>query len=87
VEHGGDDVTVTVGELKDGFYIEDDGTGIPEEERPDIFDSSYSTSKDGTGLGMSIVQQAVDAHDWDITVTESDSGGARFEITGVTVVE
>lgn len=87
VEHGGEDVTVTVGALEDGFYIEDDGVGISEADRPKIFDTSYSTSQEGTGLGMSIVQQTVDAHDWDINVTESDSGGARFEITGVTFAE
>jgi signal transduction histidine kinase len=30
-----------------------------------------------------MVEQIVDAHGWDIAVTESPDGGARFEITGV----
>lgn len=33
VEHGGSEVTVTVGTLKDGFYIEDDGVGVPDGEQ------------------------------------------------------
>lgn len=85
VEHGGEDVTVTVGELADGFYIEDDGSGIPADERETIFDPGYSTSEDGTGFGLSIIKQIVDAHNWKIHVTDSNEGGARFEITGVEV--
>lgn len=37
----------------------------------------------GTGFGLSIVKQIVDAHDWDIHVTEGQTGGTRFEISGV----
>jgi len=44
VEHGGDDVTVTVGELDDGFYVADDGSGIPETDQHTVFDAGYSTS-------------------------------------------
>jgi len=80
VEHGGEEVTVTVGELDDGFYVEDDGPGIPEDERDDVFDAGYTTTEEGTGFGLSIVKQVVDAHDWEIHVTEGTDGGARFEI-------
>jgi PAS domain S-box-containing protein len=83
VEHGGGDVTVRVGELDDGFYIEDDGRGIPEDERDAVFDADYSTSDKGTGFGLSIVEQVIDAHGWEIHLTEGFRGGARFEITGV----
>lgn len=86
VEHGGDDVTVTVGELDDGFYIEDDGPGIPPDERNDVFEVGYSTQEEGTGFGLRIVEQIVEAHDWEINVTEGTDGGARFEITGVEFV-
>jgi signal transduction histidine kinase len=82
VEHGRDDVTVTIGDLETGFYIADDGTGIPADERESVFDAGYSTADDGTGFGLSIVKQVADAHGWDITLTESEAGGARFEITG-----
>jgi PAS domain S-box-containing protein len=84
VEHGGDDVTVTVGELPDGFYVADDGPGIPAADRDEIFEAGYSTNDAGTGFGLSIVNQVVDAHGWDVRVTESSDGGARFEVTGVT---
>ncbi|MEF8914674.1 PAS domain S-box protein [Natronomonas sp.] len=83
VEHGGEDVTVTVGDLDGGFYIEDDGTGIPPESRDGVFEAGYSTSEEGTGFGLSIVKQIVEAHGWEIRLTESDAGGARFEISGV----
>ncbi len=83
VEHGGTDVTVAVGGLDDGFYIEDDGSGISESDRENMFKSGYSTAKGGTGLGLSIVKQVVDAHGWDISVTASSDGGTRFEITDV----
>lgn len=83
VDHGGRDVTVTVGALDDGFYIEDDGKGIPPDEREDIFEPGYTTDEAGTGVGLSIVKQIVEAHNWDIRVTTGSEGGARFEITGV----
>ncbi|WP_460921022.1 two-component system sensor histidine kinase NtrB [Salinarchaeum chitinilyticum] len=85
IEHVGEDVTLRVGRLSnaDGLYVEDNGTGIPEAIREDIFEYGYSTSEDGTGYGLSIVKQIVDGHGWDIAITESDAGGARFEITGI----
>jgi PAS domain S-box-containing protein len=85
VEHGttNDGVTVTVGDLPDGFYVADDGPGIPEAERENVFDAGYTTSQDGTGFGLRIVEQVAEAHAWDIEVMEGDEGGARFEITGV----
>jgi PAS domain S-box-containing protein len=87
VEHGGAEVTVTVGELADGFYVEDDGVGIPGDERDAIFEAGYSQSANGTGFGLNIVKQIVDAHDWQIRVTEGTDGGARFEITEVNFVD
>jgi len=84
VEHGGEDVTVTVGDLDDGFYVADDGSGIPENEREDVFEAGYSTTQGGTGLGLNIVHEIANAHDWEITVTESEAGGTRFESRGVT---
>jgi len=83
VEHGGDDVTVRVGGLTDGFYVADTGSGIPTANREEVFDAGYSTSADGTGFGLRIVEQAAEAHGWAVTVTESGSGGARFEFTSV----
>jgi len=87
VEHGGDSVAVTVGDLDDGFHIEDDSPGIPEADRETVFEGGYSTNTEGTGLGLSIVDEIVEAHGWNVRVTEGTDGGARFEITGVERIE
>lgn len=83
VEHGGSDVTITVGDLDAGFHVSDDGPGIPEAERERIFESGYSTRTEGTGFGLAIVREVAEAHGWNVIVTDSEAGGARFEITGV----
>jgi signal transduction histidine kinase len=98
VEHGGGDVAITVGALGAGgsddaesdggsdavgFFVEDDGPGIPEAERDRVFDAGYSTSHEGTGFGLRIVEQVATAHGWSVRVTEGRAGGARFEVTGV----
>jgi len=85
VEHGGDTVTVWVGKRTDpdGFYVADDGRGVDESKRDLIFEPGYSRSKKGTGYGLSIVSEVAKAHGWDIEVTDSRDGGARFDIVGV----
>jgi PAS domain S-box-containing protein len=83
--HCGEAVTVCVGTLEDadGFYFEDDGNGIPVDQRETVFEWGHTTSRDGTGFGLAIVAAIVDAHGWQIDVCEAQSGGARFEITGL----
>ncbi|GAA3867749.1 sensor histidine kinase [Haloarcula argentinensis] len=78
IEHGGDDVTVTVGTESWGFYVTDDGAGF-HDGTADLFKPGYSTADDGTGFGLCIVEQIVDAHNWEVIATDSESGGARFE--------
>jgi signal transduction histidine kinase len=63
-----------------GFAVEDDGPGIDPEDRPHVFERGFTTDADGTGFGLAIVQRIVEAHGWDVRVTESATGGARFEI-------
>ncbi|MFB6296371.1 MAG: ATP-binding protein [Halobacteriales archaeon] len=89
IEHGRDDVTITVGALDDGtgFYVADDGPGIPPGDREEVFASGYTTSQDGTGFGLAIVREIAEAHGWEVGAAESESGGARFEIRGVERVE
>lgn len=83
ITHGGEDVTVRVGDLPDGFYVEDNGPGIPDDSRNGVFDAGYTTIDGGTGFGLSIVSTIADAHGWEVSATEAQSGGARFEITKV----
>jgi Signal transduction histidine kinase len=88
VEHGGEDVVVRAGTLpeKDGFYVEDNGSGIPDSRRETVFEVGFSTGDDGIGLGLSIVEAVVSAHGWTIQVTEATTGGARFEISNVVTI-
>ncbi len=81
VTHGGTGITVTVGALdgEDGFYVEDDGDGIPEQKQQNVFEHGYTTSPDGTGLGLSIVEGIATAHEWEVTMTDSSAGGVRLE--------
>ncbi len=83
VEHTNQDVTVTVGEFEDGFYVEDDGSGIPEDSRDDVLEAGHTTTDEGTGFGLSIVKEVTEAHGWEISIKEGPEGGARFEITNV----
>ena len=82
VEHGGSGVALTAGVLPDerGVYIEDDGPGIPPEERERVFEKGHTTRQDGSGFGLAIVERIVDAHGWDVRVDEGSAGGARFEV-------
>jgi PAS domain S-box-containing protein len=82
VEHAGDDPTVTVSDLFEagqwrGFTVADDGPGLD----PDIdpFETGVTTSEEGTGFGLAIVESIAEAHGWSVEATESESGGARFE--------
>lgn len=83
INHGGTELQVTVGSLPAGFYVEDDGRGIPAAERTRVFERGYTSSADGTGLGLAIVHQIARAHGWRILATSGTAGGARFEITGI----
>ena len=85
VEHGNQGVTISVGSLDDGtgFYVADDGPGVPPEARDTVFDPGYTTADEGTGFGLAIVRRIAEAHGWEVTLAASDAGGARFEFDGV----
>jgi len=83
VEHAGEDVAIRVGVLPKGFFVADDGPGIPPADREAVFERGYSTVEEGTGFGLSIVQSIASAHGWQIEAAESADGGARFDVTGV----
>lgn len=85
VGHGGADVTVRVGPSENGFFVEDTGQGIPQEDRNRVFEHGFSTGYGGNGVGLTIVNRIAQAHDWEVSLTESDAGGARFEFRGVDI--
>ncbi|MBV0900296.1 sensor histidine kinase [Haloarcula salina] len=74
-------LTVTVGETETGFFVADDGPGVPPSERDAVFDFGVTTVEDGSGFGLAIVDRIVRAHGWDIALTAESGGGARFEVT------
>ncbi len=78
VEHGGSTTEVTVARTNWGFVVEDDGTGFDGDPEAAL-EPGYTTSEDGTGFGLSIVDTIADAHGWSFIPTESSEGGARFE--------
>ncbi|WP_435181631.1 PAS domain S-box protein [Halorussus sp. AFM4] len=80
-------LTVRVGDLSSGFYVEDDGPGIPEEDRERVFEAGYTTNDAGIGLGLTFISQLAEIYDWDCRLTESEAGGARFEFCSVSVLE
>ncbi|GAB3685127.1 hypothetical protein GCM10028857_15080 [Salinarchaeum chitinilyticum] len=86
IDHGGADVTVRVGRTESGFYVEDDGPGVPEDDRERIFEQGYSTANGGTGTGLAIVSEVAAAHEWEVAVTTGREGGARFEISNCLLV-
>ncbi|KKF39236.1 HTR-like protein [Halorubrum saccharovorum] len=83
VEHGGEDVRIRVGDLPNGFYVEDDGPGIAEEIRDDLFEPGESGVAGNTGFGLAIVQEIATAHGWTVEAVDATDGGARFEVRGV----
>ena len=86
--HNEPPLTVAVGLIADdgvpeGFYVEDDGTGIAVETTNTVFEHGYTTDSTGNGLGLSIVREYAEDLGWTVRVTESESGGARFEFRDV----
>jgi len=80
IEHASETTTIRVGRYPAGFYIEDDGPGIPEGEREKVFDSGYTTGEEGTGMGLSIVDTIATAHGWGVGIGDGIDGGARFKM-------
>jgi PAS domain-containing protein len=75
------DVGVTAG----GFYVEDDGAGIPHEER--AYEGDSQSAADATrGAGILVARRAAKRMDWELSVTGTDDDGTRFEVTGVRFV-
>lgn len=83
IDHGGPDVRIRMGRLSDGFYVADDGPGIPPEDRDQVFESGYTTAADRSGFGLSIVKRIAVAHGWNVRFVDPSTEGARCEITDV----
>ncbi|WP_369068949.1 sensor histidine kinase [Kineococcus terrestris] len=90
LRHGAGTVTVTVshdpavepggaGEVV--LAVEDEGDGVPAENRPYVFSKFWhGGQRSGTGLGLYVTRGLLEAHGGDVTVDEAASGGARFTV-------
>ncbi|ELZ44110.1 HTR-like protein [Halorubrum coriense DSM 10284] len=83
VDHAGEDVSIRVGDLPDGFFVEDDGPGIDPAVADSLFEPGESGTAGNTGFGLTIVQEIATAHGWSVEATTAADGGARFEVRGV----
>jgi signal transduction histidine kinase len=61
--------------------VRDDGSGVPPENRREIFKPYFTTHQKGTGLGLAVVQQIVLAHGWEIACLSNEPRGAVFRMT------
>ncbi|MCP4806007.1 MAG: GAF domain-containing protein [Proteobacteria bacterium] len=80
-DDGGSTVTLTCG-AQDGrvfVRVQDEGAGVPDENRDRIFDPFFSTRTEGTGLGLSISARIVQEHGGTLALEDTESG-ARFRL-------
>ena len=78
---GAIDVGVTADGRGLAVTIADHGPGIPPDLRHQVFEPYFTTKPDGTGLGLALVRQTLEAHRGTVTVSETPGGGATFAIT------
>jgi two-component system, NtrC family, sensor kinase len=79
----GGDLVIFMHKAKDGgvdIFIDDTGSGVPEEVRASIFDPFFTTKQRGTGLGLAVTRDIVESHGGTIGCEGRDGGGTRFSI-------
>jgi two-component system, OmpR family, sensor histidine kinase MprB len=80
--NGGGRIELTV--LGDEVAVRDHGPGVPEADRPFIFDRFYRSdnarSQPGSGLGLAIVRQVAESHGGYVDIEDAQGGGARFRL-------
>ncbi len=59
------------------FYFEDDGPGIPSQQREQVLEPFYTTKSEGTGLGLYLVQEIVNAHGGKLLLEDTEPTGTR----------
>jgi signal transduction histidine kinase len=76
---GAIEITATANDGKLVLAVEDDGPGVPEKERAHIFEPFMTTRAEGSGLGLAVVREIVEAHGGTVRC-ERGQKGARFEM-------
>lgn len=94
VKHAKRSIVITARELNGNYSIEfeDDGEGIPAENRTQVFERFYRVDEarsrqkqsaigSGAGLGLSISKWITEIHDGTLEITKSDETGSKFTVT------
>ena len=64
----------------DQTFADEADRSVPDDLRQRVFEPYFTTKRDGTGLGLALVRQTIEAHNGSITVVETPGGGATFSI-------
>ena len=82
-ENGKCQITIRAGKRGEYVFISirDNGTGIPVEDRDNIFVPNFSTKSSGTGLGLAISKKIIEAHSGTINFESTTGKGTEFIIT------
>lgn len=85
VTHGGGDIEISSRQVADAveFRVRDHGPGVPDEQKPFVFDRFHRGTDDGhgSGLGLNIVQVIAKAHGGSVSVADAEGGGAVFALS------
>ena len=73
--------SITIDIDNDGIKVTDTGEGIPKNLLPQVFERTYSTKSDGTGLGLDLVKRICDRFRWDINIASESGVGTTVSIT------
>jgi signal transduction histidine kinase len=87
LEHAGSAITVTVGTTDDGFYVADDGPGFAVDPPERALDAGFTTVEGNTGFGLYVARSVAQDHNWTLRLSESTTGGARFDVGNVELTE
>lgn len=74
-------VSGSVGDEHVTVSVEDEGEGVPDDVLPRIFERFETGSRDGMGLGLSVVRQYVELHGGTVAASNRPEGGASFRFT------
>jgi two-component system, NtrC family, sensor kinase len=81
--NGGGELTLRIEPAVGGgvdISVEDDGPGIPEDARANIFDPFFTTKQRGTGLGLAVTREIIEAHGGVIVCEAREPRGTRFRV-------
>ncbi|MDC3961209.1 sensor histidine kinase [Polyangium jinanense] len=74
-------IATEVGADHISIHVDDNGSGVPQEQRSVVFEPGFTSRSGGSGQGLALVRQVVEGEmRGTVTCTESPLGGARFSL-------